>query len=113
MQRCTLRSHRPVSTDHPDSDVAARPFEQLDRGRFPAFEQCRLRHSVVPPGEVQEDLYGAADGGLRPAFFQDLDTRLPEGSRVVGIDEAGHFLHLERPESVNTIIIDYLESANR
>jgi pimeloyl-ACP methyl ester carboxylesterase len=31
-----------------------------------------------------------------------------EGSRVELVDDAGHFLHVERPEAVNRLILDFL-----
>ncbi|WP_063063357.1 alpha/beta fold hydrolase [Nocardia violaceofusca] len=63
---------------------------------------------MSPPIHPILQLYGATDGCLRPGFFQDLDRHLPPGSRVVRIDDAGHFLHLEKPEAVNEIILDHL-----
>jgi pimeloyl-ACP methyl ester carboxylesterase len=30
------------------------------------------------------------------------------GSRVSLVDDAGHFLHLERPEAVNRLVLDFL-----
>ena len=55
-------------------------------------------------------LHGSADGCLRPSYFRDLDRRLAAGSRLGRIDDAGHFLHLEKPDSVNAVILDYLDS---
>jgi pimeloyl-ACP methyl ester carboxylesterase len=33
---------------------------------------------------------------------------MAEGSRVEVIDDAGHFLHVERPDVVNRFILDFL-----
>lgn len=63
---------------------------------------------MAPPIHPMLQLYGATDGCLRPGFFHDLDRHLPAGSRVVRIDDAGHFLHLEKPAAVGEIILDYL-----
>ncbi len=68
---------------------------------------------MAPPLHPTLQLYGATDGCLRPSFFEDLDRQLPEGSRVVRIDDAGHFLHVEKPGAVNEIILDYLEPGQR
>ena len=67
---------------------------------------------MAPPIHPMLQLHGSTDGCLRPSLFRDLDRRLPARSRVVRIDGAGHFLHLEDPESVNREILDYLAAAD-
>ncbi len=39
-----------------------------------------------------------------------VDEILSEGSRVVVVQEAGHFLHLEKPELVNDEILRFIGS---
>ena len=34
------------------------------------------------------------------------------GSRVELVDDAGHFLHLERPDEVNRLVLDHLGPAH-
>ena len=54
-------------------------------------------------------LHGATDGcmgaDLAPAAAASLTA---PGSRVEVVDDAGHFLHLERPDVVNRLILEHL-----
>ncbi|HEX2576535.1 MAG TPA: alpha/beta hydrolase [Aquihabitans sp.] len=55
-------------------------------------------------------LHGATDGCMGTELIDDrvLASLPAEGSRVEVIPDAGHFLHLEQPESVNRLIVDFL-----
>lgn len=54
-------------------------------------------------------LHGRNDGCLGAALVRDAIQFLPvEGSRVEMIDDAGHFLHLEQPDIVNPMIVDFV-----
>lgn len=57
-------------------------------------------------------LHGADDGCMGAELIDDsVRTALPaEGSRVEVVANAGHFLHLEKPEIVNRLIVDFLSS---
>ncbi|MEV4252140.1 alpha/beta hydrolase [Spirillospora sp. NPDC049652] len=57
-------------------------------------------------------LHGAADGCLGvDAVFGDraaLLAQLPPGSSAEVVPDAGHFLHLERPDEVNRRVLDWI-----
>jgi pimeloyl-ACP methyl ester carboxylesterase len=53
-------------------------------------------------------LHGARDGCLGADVFGDPLPHLPAGSRAETVEGAGHFLQLERPETVNRLILDWL-----
>jgi len=53
-------------------------------------------------------LHGAADGCLGAELAVPAAHFLPPGSRQELIDQAGHFLHLDRPGQVNERIIGWL-----
>lgn len=55
-------------------------------------------------------LHGVDDGCMSSALVTDgvLDSLPAEGSRVELVSGTGHFLHLEDPERVNRLIVDFL-----
>ncbi|HEU5157273.1 MAG TPA: alpha/beta hydrolase [Streptosporangiaceae bacterium] len=53
-------------------------------------------------------LHGARDGCLGVDMAKDAERHLPPGSRVEILDEAGHFLHLERPSEVAAQVLDWV-----
>jgi len=56
-------------------------------------------------------LHGRADGCMGADLAEPAGTFLThEGSRVELVDDAGHFLHLERPDAVNQLVVDHLTS---
>ncbi len=66
---------------------------------------------ALPTPQPTLYLHGKSDGCMGADLAQDAGQFLPaEGSRVELVDRAGHFLHLERPDEVNKLIIDFLGS---
>ncbi len=53
-------------------------------------------------------LHGAQDGCIGPEVAGDLRPLFSAGLRHEIVPEAGHFLHLERPDLVNALIADFL-----
>ena len=54
-------------------------------------------------------LHGRTDGCMGADLADLAATVLThEGSRVELVDDAGHFLHVERPELVNRLVLDFL-----
>jgi pimeloyl-ACP methyl ester carboxylesterase len=51
---------------------------------------------------------GADDGCVDPAYLPESAAFCDGQSRVEVIDGCGHFLHLERPQTVNSLILDFL-----
>ena len=57
-------------------------------------------------------LHGRTDGCMGTELAEAAEAFLPyEGSRLEIVDGAGHFLHLERPDAVNRLILDFLGPA--
>lgn len=61
-----------------------------------------------PPSQPTLYLHGEDDGcfGLDPAT--DVLSQLPSGSRYERVANAGHFLHLEQPDTVTGIVLEFL-----
>ncbi|MEI5675921.1 MULTISPECIES: alpha/beta fold hydrolase [unclassified Nocardioides] len=55
-------------------------------------------------------LHGADDGCLEPGFADGLVAKLPAGSRVERVVDAGHFLQVEQPDVVNRLVAHFLET---
>lgn len=54
-------------------------------------------------------LTGADDGCIDTRLYEGVDAReFPEGFRLERVEGAGHFLHQERPEAVNALVLDWL-----
>ena len=52
---------------------------------------------------------GALDGCIDTALFDHIDPSLyPAGLRVERIEDAGHFVHQEKPEVFNSMLLDWL-----
>jgi len=53
-------------------------------------------------------MHGRRDGCIAPAYAASVLGLLADGSEVDIVEDAGHFLHLERPQDVNPRIIRFL-----
>lgn len=53
-------------------------------------------------------LHGAADGCLDARLVRGAEGHLPPGSRSGIVADAGHFPHLERPEEVGRLVLEWL-----
>jgi pimeloyl-ACP methyl ester carboxylesterase len=65
---------------------------------------------AAPPPQPTLYLHGSADGAFGVEGVRDAAGELSAGSRVEIIDDAGHFLHLERPAVVNRLVLDWIGS---
>jgi pimeloyl-ACP methyl ester carboxylesterase len=43
--------------------------------------------------------------GTQPA---DIEPHLPRGARIVGLEDTGHFVHIEQPRRVADLVLDFL-----
>jgi pimeloyl-ACP methyl ester carboxylesterase len=70
-----------------------------------AAEQGAL--ALAPPQPTLY-LHGAEDGCIGIDLVRDAETALSAGSRLCVVEDAGHFLHLERPELVNEEVLGWV-----
>jgi pimeloyl-ACP methyl ester carboxylesterase len=55
-------------------------------------------------------LHGADDGCIAADLVREAQRHLPASSRTVVIDDAGHFLHREKPREIGELILGWLSS---
>ena len=53
-------------------------------------------------------LHGARDGCIGADLVREAESHLADGSRFLLVEDAGHFLHLERPELVNEEVLGWV-----
>lgn len=70
-----------------------------------ADQQAILDGPVAIPALV---LRGERDGCILPGAFGGIEHYLTAGVRVETIEDAGHFLHLERPDVIRDLVLDFL-----
>jgi pimeloyl-ACP methyl ester carboxylesterase len=76
----------------------------------PALDDIQAAGSLPTPQPTLY-LHGKTDGCMSADLAEGALESLPaDGSRVELVDRAGHFLHLERPDEVNKLILDFLGS---
>jgi pimeloyl-ACP methyl ester carboxylesterase len=74
-----------------------------------AAENRALSRRVTLPPQPHLVLHGRQDGCVDPALADATVGQLPHpASRVEVLDGVGHFLHLEAPERVATLVLDFL-----
>ena len=71
-----------------------------------AADQLRMMTAEVPVEALY--LHGTRDGCVGVEVARGVEAGFPKGLRKILVEEAGHFLHLERPRLVNDAILDFL-----
>jgi pimeloyl-ACP methyl ester carboxylesterase len=66
--------------------------------------------SLAPTPKPTLYLHGRDDGCMLLSSVDDPLEFLAEGSKYLVIDDAGHFMHVERPDVVNGHILEFLTS---
>jgi len=73
-----------------------------------AYEAFQKHWLDIPTSPVLY-LHGARDGCLLPEYAFRAGAALTSASRIEMVDDAGHFLHLQRPDHVNGLIGAFLD----
>ncbi|MEQ6903177.1 alpha/beta fold hydrolase [Nocardioides sp. YIM 152588] len=81
------------------------------RRRFPEAYRACADAWLDPPATPLLYLHGADDGCFDARWAARAEAGLGAHDRVAVVADAGHFLHLERPDVVNARILEFLAEA--
>lgn len=93
----------------PENQGAALAYYRTMLGTIPphpAYADAQARSGIPPQPTLH--LHGEEDGcfPLPPAV--DVVSMLSPGSRYARVEKAGHFLHVERPDVVDDVVLEFL-----
>ena len=94
----------------PANLAAALSYYRATLGGTPPDPTLEAEQAATQQPTPQPTLYlhGADDGCIGVELAKGAEAFLGEGSRVEIVEGAGHFLHLERPDVVNPLIVDFV-----
>jgi pimeloyl-ACP methyl ester carboxylesterase len=72
----------------------------------PALAEIQGRISASPVEVPTTVIYGADDGCMGAELLAGMEAMFPRGLRKVVLPNAGHFVHRERPDDVNRILLE-------
>ncbi|MDZ7678539.1 MAG: alpha/beta hydrolase [Acidimicrobiales bacterium] len=79
-----------------------------DGPRSPTYDAAQQATGQMP-SQPTLYLHGLDDGCIAPSVAEGIQGSLAgSDSQVVVVERAGHFLHLERPELANGVILEFL-----
>ncbi|MSZ72466.1 MAG: alpha/beta fold hydrolase, partial [Actinobacteria bacterium] len=73
----------------------------------PALQSAQDLSSTIPPQPLLY-LHGRTDGCMGSEVAEFAAAELTSNARAHFVDGAGHFMHLEKPDEVNDIILSFL-----
>jgi pimeloyl-ACP methyl ester carboxylesterase len=95
-----------------DLDEELRRYRMLRFGSFvgfkpPYFHHRELRERLYRASMPAQVIWGAQDRMVPPTHGSAYREGLPKAQRLEALDGAGHAVHLEQPERVADLIIDF------
>lgn len=103
-------AHVMACLDSPERVRAAIGYYRamLDPSRQQAAYAAEQQAALTPGERPVLYLHGVQDQALGLEIVGDPLPHLPAGSRYHPVADAGHFLHLDRPDTVNALVLDWL-----
>ena len=97
----------------PANLAAVLGYYRATLGSTPPDPALEVEQAATQQPTPQPTLYlhGANDGCVGIELAKGAEAFLGEGSRVEVVAGAGHFLHLEQPDVVNRLILDFITEA--
>jgi pimeloyl-ACP methyl ester carboxylesterase len=86
-------------------------FQFQPRRQLPAYRALHRSWRTQPYRKPMLLLHGEADGGLDVRLATFTAKSLPAGSRHEIVSKAGHFIHLDEPDIVAELILQYISEA--
>jgi pimeloyl-ACP methyl ester carboxylesterase len=77
----------------------------------PALGEVQAQIGMSPVMVPTLYLHGARDGCIGVELADGMEALFPSGFRTMVIPDAGHFVHEERPDDVNRLILEFLTSS--
>ena len=77
----------------------------------PALADIQTRISMASVAAPSLVFHGARDGCMGVDLLDGMETLFPNGLRKVVVPDAGHFVHQEKPDIVNRVLIEFLKGA--
>lgn len=74
----------------------------------PALSEIQAQIAMSPVSVPTLYLHGARDGCIGVELADGMEALFPAGLRKVVVPDAGHFVHAERPDEVNQVVLDFL-----
>jgi pimeloyl-ACP methyl ester carboxylesterase len=75
----------------------------------PFYDDAQVASASCPPQPTLY-LHGTHDGAMGLDAIGDVASFLSEGSLHVTVEHAGHFLHLEQPDTVGQHVLGFLRT---
>jgi len=80
------------------------------KGPRPDHKDNRAKFGKSPINVPTLYIHGQQDGCISPDLGVGMDALFPAGFKSILMPDAGHFLHLEKPEFFNQSVSDFLQN---
>lgn len=77
----------------------------------PALAELQAHIGSAPVMAPSLYIHGARDGCIGVDLADGMEAFFPNGLRTIIVPDAGHFVHAERPDDVNRIVLDFLRGS--